>query len=147
MRPKRLQSLSDIRPNDPNVSTLLGQLDLSIGTNVLEVLVPEKKHLALGSVECELVEAFLAELRDLDAADFSTEVGAEMLDPSLRRKEVRFGRVSSQARVNMLCTSFSDVNGTGRWRRRTINLGARPFLIPLIVWEVEWVRGTVLLPR
>lgn len=103
MRPKRLRLLSDVRPNDPN-GILLGQLNLPLGTNVLEVLVPKNKHFAFGSVERELIEAFLAELRDLDSTDFGADVRANMLDPSLGSKEMGLCAVSFQARVDMLCS-------------------------------------------
>lgn len=36
--------------NYPELGTLLDQLDLSLGTDVLEVLIPKDEHLALGGV-------------------------------------------------------------------------------------------------
>lgn len=103
------QMPSDVHPNYTDLSVLLGQLNLPLGANVLEVLVPKDKHLAFGSVERELVKAVLAELRDLDSTDFSAEVGAKMLEPSLGRKEVGLCAIGSQARVDMLCSQFSVV--------------------------------------
>ena len=85
---------------------LRGDFDLSLVAEVLEILVTEDQDLALSSVESKLVEALLRELRELDAADLSAEVGADVGDLSIGSEEVGLGGVSKETRLLGLCISF-----------------------------------------
>ena len=51
-----------------------GNLNLSFGCQVLEVLIAEDKDFAFGSIECEFIKSFLAELTDLDAFNNGSQV-------------------------------------------------------------------------
>ena len=75
---------------------------MTLWCQVLEVLIPEEEHLALGGIECKLVQALLRELGDLHAGDLSTEVWADMGDLGFGGEKVRLGRVSAEANVDML---------------------------------------------
>lgn len=60
-------------------SLLLGNFNLLLWTDVLEVLVPKDEHFSLSSIKCELIKPCLAQLRDLDSLDFCTDVWTEVI--------------------------------------------------------------------
>jgi hypothetical protein len=78
-------------------------LNLPIRTKILEVLVPEDQKLPLCSVQRNLVEPRIVQLRNLDPSDFCADVWADIVRLGVRPKEVWFGGVSTGTRVGVLC--------------------------------------------
>jgi len=78
-------------------------LNLSVRTEIFEILVPEDQELPLRSKQCKLVEPCVTQLRDLDTSDFSANVWADVIRLGARAEEVWFGGVSATAWVNMVC--------------------------------------------
>jgi hypothetical protein len=86
---------------------------LAVETEVLEVLVTEDQDLALRSVQSELVQTLLGELRELDTPDFGSKVRADMADFGVLVKEVGLGRVSSRTSIGVL---YGKVSVNSKWR-------------------------------
>ena len=66
-------------------------------------MVTEEEDFALGGVESELVQALLRELGELNPANLSAKVGAEMGHLRVAIQQVGLGGVSAQASIGMLC--------------------------------------------
>lgn len=80
---------------------VLGELDLSVWTNIFEVLVAEDNDLALSDVKSELVQTFLRQVSELDARDLSTEIGANISGGSVGSEEMGLLRISTKAGVGV----------------------------------------------
>jgi hypothetical protein len=74
-------------------------LNLPLGSEVLEVLVAEQEDLALGCVERKFVETVVGELGNLDTPNFCAKVRAEVLDLGVGVEEVGLGLVGKEALV------------------------------------------------
>lgn len=78
-------------------------LDLPIGTKVLEVLVPEQEYFALSGEQGQLIQSLLAQLRDLDAGDLSAQVWGHIFGNGVRPKKVGLLGVSAASGIGELC--------------------------------------------
>jgi hypothetical protein len=84
---------------------VLGQFDLAVGAKVLEVLIAEDDDLSLCNKESELVQALLAQLRDLDTSDFGTKVRADVARLDIWGEEMGLLGVGAKTRIGVLCKS------------------------------------------
>ena len=75
------------------VDYVLGDGDLAVSSDILEVLVTEEENPPLSSEESELVETLLGELRELHTVDLGTEIWAEVTELHVGSEEVGFGGV------------------------------------------------------
>lgn len=110
-----------------NWSEMTSNVDLTLWSEVLEILVPEQYNLALRHKQCELVEAFLAEFRDLSAFHLRAEVWAEVFRRNACRQQVRLCGVSTKS-----------------WVAELKDLRRREFLVDIKVRVIKWIRGTLL---
>ena len=92
----RINKIGTFSPRDFN---------LPFRTQILEVLISEEQYLALGSIQCELVKAFLGELRDLDPRYLRADVGADVVGCSVGSEEVRFRGICAGSWVGELCNA------------------------------------------
>ena len=95
--------LDDIRSLTDAINySVLGNFDLLVGVDVLEVLITEDQQFPLSSVQTELVQAFSAELTDLDALNDGANVRVQVLDFSILQK-VWFSLVSTSCGIGVFC--------------------------------------------
>lgn len=86
---------------------------LALEANVLEILVAEDEGATLGGHECELIVPLLGVLRNLDAVDFSADIGREVDNLTCGGKEVGESRVGVVARIECSNSSISSTFSRG----------------------------------
>jgi hypothetical protein len=82
--------------------SILCDLDLTFGTEILEVLVAEYDDLPLGDIESKFIQTLLGELRELYTMDFSTEIRTNVEHLGVGGEEVGFLGVSAAAWVDVV---------------------------------------------
>ena len=101
MGPKCLLNISPIRWPKGKIS-ILCDLNLTFGTDILEVLVAEYDDLPLSNIESEFIQTLLGELRELYTMDFCTEIGTNVRHLGIGGEEMGLLGVGAAAWVDVV---------------------------------------------
>ena len=83
--------------------TLPCNLNLPVGTDILEVLIPEDQKLPLRNIKRKFVKSCVAQLGNLDACKFCANVRTDIVRLGTRAKEIWFGGICTGTWVGMFC--------------------------------------------
>ena len=80
----------------------LCEFNLTIWTNILEILVTEDQNFPLSGKQSKFIQPLLRQFGYLDAGNFSAEVWANVTSGDIVVEETRFLRVCPTTRIDMI---------------------------------------------
>ena len=80
----------------------LGKFNLTIRTNIFEILIAKDQNFPLGSKQSKFIQTLLCELGYLDTRNFSAEVWTDVASGDVEVEEMRFLRISTSTRIDMV---------------------------------------------